>query len=41
MVQIQKGVMKMRYIPHEYQNKAILFALNHKRCMLSLDMGLG
>lgn len=31
----------MKYVPHEYQKRAILFALKHKRCMLSLDMGLG
>ena len=31
----------MRYVPHEYQKRAIQFALNHPRCMLSLDMGLG
>ena len=31
----------MKYVPHEYQKRAILFALNHRRCMLSLDMGLG
>lgn len=31
----------MRYVPHEYQKRAIQFALEHKRCMLSLDMGLG
>lgn len=31
----------MRYLPHQYQQAAIQFELDHPRCLLSLDMGLG
>ena len=31
----------MRYIPHEYQQKAIDFLMDHPRALLCLDMGLG
>ncbi len=31
----------MKYVPHEYQQAAISFALDHPKCLLSLDMGLG
>lgn len=33
--------MTVRYVPHEYQRRAIEFAVNHPKCMLALDMGLG
>ena len=29
------------YRPHPYQEPAIQFVLDHPRCILSLDMGLG
>lgn len=31
----------MRFVPHEYQQTAIDFALNNKSVGLFLDMGLG
>lgn len=31
----------MRFNPHPYQSKAIKWVLDHKRCCLFLDMGLG
>ena len=30
-----------RFIPHEYQKRAIEFVERTPRCMLALDMGLG
>ena len=33
--------MAVRYAPHEYQRRAIDFAMKTPRCMLALDMGLG
>lgn len=30
-----------RFVPHEYQQKAIRFVTDHSRCLLCLDMGLG
>ena len=31
----------MKYVPHEYQQKAIDFLMDHPRALLCLDMGLG
>ena len=33
--------MTQRYVPHEYQRKAIEFVERTPRCLLALDMGLG
>ena len=33
--------MLLRNDLHEYQNKAVNYVINRKRCMLALDMGLG
>lgn len=32
---------RVRYRPHVYQRKAIEYALNHKRALLMMEMGLG
>ena len=31
----------MRFVPHTYQQRAIDFILDHPKCALFLDMGLG
>lgn len=31
----------MRFIPHDYQRRAVDFIIDHPRCFLFLDMGLG
>lgn len=31
----------MKYLPHDYQQYAISFIVNHPVCAVFLDMGLG
>ena len=32
---------RITYKPHPYQQTAIQYVMDHPRCLLSLDMGLG
>lgn len=41
MQKAQASEAAVIYRPHPYQQDAIQFVLDHPRCMLSLDMGLG